>query len=257
MVDIEVSRVYGDETYREMFAAAFPGEAEPINRYNAALAIGAFERTVLANQAPFQRWLRGDTRAMTGQRYRGAVLFFGKAECSGCHTGPALNSMTFYALGMNDLDASPDPRVTLAPFGGTVPDDVRRGRGGFTGDPADDHKFKTPQLYNLLDSPFYGHGASFSTVRDVVEYKNDGIPQNALVPAGQIAGAFHPLGLTDAEIDDLVAFLEEALYDPNLMRYAPSELPSGNCPTVNDAQSQRDLGCGDRGLPTDGPMAGF
>jgi cytochrome c peroxidase len=248
MVDIELARVYEDATYQVLFAAAFPGEAEPMHRYNVALAIGAYERTLLSNQAPFQRWIRGDVGAMTEQQYRGAVLFFGKAECSACHTGPALNSMTFYALGMNDLDQSPDPRFTLAPFGGTVPEDVRRGRGGFTGDPSDDYKFKTPQLYNLLDSPFYGHGASLRSVREVVEYKNAGVPQNGLVPAGQLAEGFHPLGLSEAEIDALVAFLEEALYDPNLMRFVPPELPSGNCPTVNDPQAQLDLKCGPGGL---------
>jgi cytochrome c peroxidase len=246
--DIEASRVYEDVTYQRLFRRAFPGEAEPINRYNAALAIGAYERVILSNQAPFQRWLRGDVHAMSEPQYRGALLFFGKAECSTCHTGPALSSMTFYALGMNDLDRAADPRVTLAPFGGTVPDDVRRGRGGFTGDPADDYTFKTPQLYNLLDSPFYGHGASFTSVRAVVEYKNAGVPENEIVPPGQLAAAFRPLGLTEEEVDDLVAFLEEGLYDPNLMRYAPLELPTGNCPTVNDPQSQLDLQCGDAGF---------
>jgi cytochrome c peroxidase len=54
----------------------------------------------------------------------------------------------------------------------------------FTGRADDEYKFKTPQLYNLIDTPFYGHGGSFATVRDVVEYKNAGDPQNAVVPLG-------------------------------------------------------------------------
>jgi cytochrome c peroxidase len=120
---------------------------------------------------------------------------------------------------------------------------VRKGRGGFTLDPADDFTFKTPQLYNLTDSPFYGHGSSFATLREVVEYKNDAVAQNAIVPPGQLADGFHPLGLTPEEVTDLVAFLENALYDPKLERYVPNRLPSGNCFPVNDPQAQADLGC--------------
>lgn len=240
---VELSRVATIGDYQRMFQLAFPGDGE-ISRLNAALAIGAFERTVLANEAPFQRWLRGDNAALTDQEKRGAILFFGEAGCVDCHTGPALSSMTFYAFGMNDLDGAYDPsRVDLAATGGTVPDGTRRGRGGFTTNPADDYKFKTPQLYNLASSPFYGHGASFASVRDVVEYKNQGVPENGLVPAGQLAAQFAPLGLTSDEVDDIAAFLTGGLYDANLMRYVPTSLPSGNCTPVNDTQARIDLGC--------------
>lgn len=244
MGDIELSRVAEIPMYKWLFRAAFRGDPDPINRLNAALAIAAYERTLLANDAPFQRWLHGHKRAMTRQEKRGALVFFGTADCGACHTGPALNTMEFYALGMNDLDGSWDPdRVNLEPFGGTIPDGTRLGRGGFTQDPEDFYKFKTPQLYNLLDSPFYGHGASFATVREVVEYMNTAMPENPIVPPEQLAEEFVPLGLTDDEVDDLVAFLEGALYDPGLMRYVPDRIPSGNCFPNNDPQSQIDLGC--------------
>jgi len=244
MKDVELSRIHSIARYRTMFRLAFPGDPTPINRLNVALAIAAYERTVLANDAPFQDWLRGKKNAMTQAGKRGAILFFGKAGCVSCHTGPALNSMTFYALGMNDLDGAWDmARVNLDPFGGTVPDATRKGRGGFTGRAEDEYKFKTPQLYNLVDSPFYGHGASFATVREVVEYKNAAIAQNAIVPTGQLASQFQELALSPREMVDLVAFLENALYDPRLLRYVPNKLPSGNCLPVNDEQARLDLGC--------------
>ena len=246
MADIQSSRVTGDRQYGRLFRLAFPGQPEPVNQLNAALAIAAFERTIIASGAPFQRWLWGEKAAMTETEKRGAILFFGKAGCVECHTGPALNSMTFHALGMNDLDRCHDPsRVDLRPFGGEVPDKHRMGRGGFTGDPNDDYTFKTPQLYNLLDSPFYGHGASFSSVEQVVAYKNAAIPENALLPAERLSPLFHPLNLTQAEIEDLVAFLEDGLYDRNLMRYVPRRLPSGNCTPVNDDPARIHLGCSD------------
>ena len=243
MENIESSRVYRLPHYRKLFKEAFPGVADPINRLNAALAIASFERTVLANQAPFQEWLRGNYGAMTDAQKRGAVLFFGEAGCVACHTGPALNSMTFHALGMKDLDGSYDAgRVNLAPFGGTIPFETRLGRGGFTLRPEDNYKFKTPQLYNIAAGAFYGHGASFATVRAIVEYKNAAVAENPMVPGSQLAAEFTPLGLTSTEIDDLVAFLEDALFDPNLERYTPGRVPSGNCFPANDTQTQADLG---------------
>ncbi|MBT8401387.1 MAG: hypothetical protein KJO98_12985, partial [Rhodothermia bacterium] len=211
MDGIELSRVTDIGEYQDLFSKAFPSAQEPISRLSAALAIAAYERVLLATEAPFQRWLRGEIRAMNEQELRGAALFFGEAQCSSCHTGPALNSMAFHALGMNDLDGSVDPRFNLDPFNGTVPEDVRRGRGGFTGNADDDFKFKTPQLYNLKDSPFYGHGASFTSIQDVIKYKNAGVSENSHVPSSSLSEYFVPLGLSDAEVDDLTAFVRDAL----------------------------------------------
>ena len=76
-----------------------------------------------------------------------------------------------------------------------------------------------------------------------VAYKNEGVKDNPRVPDGQLAPQFEPLGLSEAEIDAIAAFLETGLYDSNLTRYEPSSLPSGNCFPNNDSQSKADLGC--------------
>jgi cytochrome c peroxidase len=88
--------------YAPLFAYAFPEvpENERYDREHAGLAIAAYERTLLANQAPFQKWLRGDYSAMRSDEKEGAILFFSTARCYVCHTGPALSSMEFYGLGM-------------------------------------------------------------------------------------------------------------------------------------------------------------
>jgi cytochrome c peroxidase len=199
------------------------------------LAIAAYERTLLATEAPFQKYLKGDRSAMTKEQKKGALLFFGKARCVSCHTGPALNSMEFYALGMNELKG-PNTFNTDGEQG------ARLGRGDFTGNPEDYYKFKVPQLYNLADVGFLGHGGNFNSVKEVVEYKNEAVPQNPEVPAAQLADDFKPLKLTNEEIDQLTTFVEEALYDPNLIRYVPESIPSGNFFPVNDPDSQDDPG---------------
>ena len=238
LIDEEFVNTYG---YKSLFDAAFPDspEAERYTTHNAALAIAAYERTLLANQSPWQEWLNGDLQALNNTEKRGAILFFSKGKCYECHTGPALNDKNFYAFGMGDFDDS-DKAVVLDDAGFI---NVKKGRGGFTKNAADDYKFKTPTLYNVIDNGFYGHGGTFTSVKDVIKYKNDGVPESAEVPAGQLAPQFGTTNLTASEIDDLTAFIENGLRDPNLTRYVPENLPSNFCFPNNDAESRTDLGC--------------
>lgn len=224
--------------YKELFDVAFQSTSvdERYTPVTAGLAIAAYERTLLANRSPFQRWLNGDEDAMTRDQKRGATLFF-KNNCVDCHTGPALSSMEFHAYGMKDLvDNSTAINVSHD-------DGANLGRGGFTKKSEDNYKFKVPQLYNLKDSPFYGHGSSFTSIKDVVEYKNEGISENPLVPEDQLSQSFHSLGLTNNEITLITEFIKEGLYDPDLKRYEPTSLPSGQCFPNNDALSRVDLQC--------------
>ncbi|MEM9920712.1 MAG: cytochrome c peroxidase [Bacteroidota bacterium] len=241
-----VHRLKVDETiledlgYKAAFDEVF-ADIEPTKRYSAefaGLAIAAYERTLLANQAPFQQWLKGDQDAMSDAEKRGAVLFFKDAQCTTCHTGPALSSMEFYALGMKDLFATPEES-----FGAHSDSGANLGRGGFTGNTSENYKFKVPQLYNMSNSLFLGHGSSFRSIREVVEYKNAAISENEVVPTEQLADGFQPLMLDEQEISDITAFLSTALNDQNLSRYQPSSVNSGNCFPNNDDISKVDLGC--------------
>ena len=224
--------------YLPMFDAAFPDfpESERYNRLTASFAISAYLRTLFPNQAPFQRWLKGEDDAMDDSQKRGAMLFFSKAGCYRCHQGGALNSVEFHAIGVLDLYET----------GGfnTGPDDIRNfGRGGFTGLQEDMFKFKVPSIYNMKDSPFYFHGSSHHSLHSVVEYFNEGIPDNTDVPEENISPYFHPLNLSEKEVDDLAHFLAHGLYDSNLERYVPEEILSGNCFPNNDPLSRAHLGC--------------
>lgn len=226
--------------YRPFYDAAFPNvpASERYTAVTTGLAIAAYERTILANQSPWQLWLSGQSNAMSETEKAGAILFFGKAQCASCHTGPALNNMNFHALGMKGLDECPEP-VFKTPF--NAPEHL--GRGGFTGRAEDMHKFKTPQLYNLADSPFYGHGASMRSIRQVVEYKNRALPENPNVPLDRLDPYFAPLGLSDQEISDITAFLAKSLRDADLKRYQPGSVLSGQCFPFNDPLARAQLGC--------------
>lgn len=221
--------------YQELFAQAFPdrpyvaAEVEDLKR--AGLAIAAYERTLLANQAPFQRWLRGDEKAMSAQELQGGIIFF-SSTCIQCHTGPNLGISDFRSVAFSD---HPNEWSGL-----------NLGRGVITKRASDDFKFKVPQLYNLADSSPYGHGASFQTLREVVNYFNGGKPQKSeALYADNLSLWFRPLNLTEQEVDNLTAFLKTGLHDPNLIRYVPERLPSGLCFPNNDSESRQQLNCDD------------
>jgi len=233
--------VLDDYGYRKYFDAAF-GTEEEVERYskkNAAFAISAYLRTLLSNEAPFQEYLKGNKNAMTEQEKRGALVFFSDAKCYHCHREKNLGANEFYALGVNDL------YQTGVAFNTSAEDKRNLGRGEYTGDSFDNHKFKIPQLYNLADAPFYFHGSSKYTLKEVVDYFNDGVPENENVPVEQIARQFKPLNLTTQQVEDLTVFLETGLRDPNLNRYVPERVLSGNCFPNNDLFSQIELGCGE------------
>ena len=227
------------EPYKSYFAKAFPayGSIETISHKKIieliGLAIAAYERTLISDLAPYQQWLRGSENALTDNQKEGMRLFFDKAQCYTCHNGPALNSMEFYALGFGDLVG---PEII-----GDYNEEANLGRGGFTKQEKDNYKFKVPQLYNLKDAKFYGHGATFNSIEQVVMYFNKAEIQNSNVSNSKIAKEFKPLNLSEKEIEQLTDFLTNGLYDPDLQRYDPTYLPSGNCFPDNDAVSKKQL----------------
>ncbi|MCC6815591.1 MAG: cytochrome-c peroxidase [Saprospiraceae bacterium] len=225
--------------YGTLFDSAFKGVRSDLiyRRFSMAKAIAAYERTVLCNEAPFQKWLRGDTNAINGHQRFGAYLFFSKAKCYTCHTGPALNSMSFHALGFEDMKG-----VNIISKI-DIPSDVILGRAGFTKNENDKFKFKVPQLYNLKNIEFLGHGGNFCSIEEIVRYKNTAVSQNPNVSEKYLSPDFKPLYLNNMEIKAIVDFIENALYDSNLKRYEPDHVPSGFCFPNADLVSRTQLNC--------------
>ncbi len=95
-----------------------------------------------------------------------------------------------------------------------------------------------------FDNGFFGHGGTFTSVRDVIECKINGIPQNPEVPVERLAKQFVKVQeLTENQINNLTLFIENGLRDPNLARYVPNPVQSGFCIPNNDTVSRVDLGC--------------
>ena len=236
---IETTKALLDQYgYTEMYDEVFPDLNEELRYSNFAtsFALSAYLRSVTTSQAPFQYWLKGQSDAMTMQEKLGAEVFFGKARCTNCHYEQNLGSTEFHRLGVKDLYQRPS-------FSTDITDRRNLGRGGFTLLEEDFYKFKVPQLYNMSDDPFYFHGSSKNTLEEVIDYKIIAESENPNIPTATLSEKFGPLTLSEEERTNLILFLENSLRDPNLSRYQPDFVLSGNCFPNNDPISRFDLGC--------------
>jgi cytochrome c peroxidase len=181
--------------YRKQFEEVFGTEvtADGIGK-----AIAAFERTIVSGSSPYDRYVAGDTKAMSEAAVRGMGIFNGKGRCSGCHSDPVFSDQSFHNLGVGVTAAQPDI-----------------GREAVTKDPADRGRFKTPGLRNVQLTYPYMHDGKTPTLEAVVEFLDrGGVPNQNLDPL------VVPLKLTSEERKDLVAFLK-ALTGPEPVMAAP------------------------------------
>ena len=186
----------------------------PPNWEDMGKALAAFERTRLSSEAPFDRFLHGDEKALNASQRRGWALFTGKAQCASCHTyDPALPLFgdnrfhnTGVAAGKQDLNQRAQ-RVTAGNKSeidrlALETDDSELGRFLVTQKREDIGAFKTPFLRDVLLTGPYMHDGSLETLWDVIDFFNKGGERNPFLDAGM-----KPLGLTASEVDDLANFL--------------------------------------------------
>jgi cytochrome c peroxidase len=214
--DEVVAKVGGIPEYQVKFKAVFGG---PVKLLDLQRAIAAYERSQVSFNTPFDRFMAGDQKAISEQAKRGWSLFNGKGRCMSCHgvnpTQPMFSDNRFHNIGVSahKSDFVPLARKALAIMakgGGSQQLDTlaiqtdmsELGRFLVTKDPHDIGGFRTMSLRNLLVTQPYFHDGSQVTLWDVVDHYNKGGVQNPFLDGGIV-----PLGLTEPEIDDLVAFL--------------------------------------------------
>ncbi len=196
--------------YVEEFKKVF-GDGD-ISRERIAMAIAAFERTLVSVNPPLDRWLRGDKKALSAEAKNGYDIFTGKGNCADCHNGVSLSDNRFHALDVPENEAQEkDPRVAATRrFVAKVYhyEDFRNlkedpGRYLITKDKKDWKAFKTPALWEISRTGPYMHNGIFHTLDEVIEFFDRG--------GGKGNTALKPLGLSIQEKKSLMAFLTEAL----------------------------------------------
>lgn len=162
---ILAKRVRTIPTYGEAFVAAYPHitTAEEVSMVEVANAISAFIiQDFTSFDSPFDAYLAGDQTALSDVQKDGMELFFGKAGCSGCHSGNLFSDQGFHALGLPAFGPGRTRKFDL------INRDV--GRMGESDSLADAYRFRTPMLRNVALSGPYGHNGAYPTLERMVRH---------------------------------------------------------------------------------------
>lgn len=223
----QVARRYPD-VWRDLFQSDLPQELlfDTPNRFNvrprdplteqeldqiyrAVLhAWSEYELRLNAGDSPFDRFVRGDDSALDGAQRRGLHLFLGRAGCISCHLGPNLTDNLFHSVGVGQTGAHVPPD-DLGRFTGlqVFSDSSFEGyRTGPVRRPSESDKglFRTKSLRQVAQTAPYFHAGQLGTLAEVVWFYNQGGDRTG---AGVTSPLLVPLGLSEAEQADLVAFL--------------------------------------------------
>jgi len=226
-----VAKLQGIAEYAERFKAVF---GRDVTYDDMAAAIAAFERTQYAGDAPFDHFIAGETNAIGDSARRGWALFNGKGRCNDCHAvstaNPLFSDQKFHNIGIaaHKVDFIDRARKAAAVVRSG---DVKQvdelalqtefselGRFLVTKRLNDIGAFKTPTLRNIAATAPYMHDGSLATLWDVMDHYNKGGVANPYLDGGM-----QRLGLSEAEIDDMVAFLE-TLTTPRFAAFAKEEM---------------------------------
>lgn len=173
-----------NKTYIKLFHKAYPGEKIAAPTLSKAMA--TFERTVVSNNSNFDRWVKGNKRAMNKQQVRGFKIFATKAKCVVCHSAPNFTDNGFHNIGLASWgDKNPDMgRYAQRPLG------LMKGA------------FKTPTLREIRRTAPYFHDGSATTLKDAIKhYAKGGVIKTNLSPNMEV------IKLSNKDVDDIVAFL--------------------------------------------------
>lgn len=183
----ELSAIDG---YRKEFDEAYPGEG--ISGSTIAKALAAFERTILCGESPFDRWRKGDNKAISDSAKRGFALFEGNAKCTTCHEGFNFTDNGFHNIGVKPIK-----------------DENDQGRFAVKKVAINKGAFKTPTLRDVALTSPYMHNGLYRTLEEVVEHYDRGGDVKENLSPNMTA-----LNLSAQEKADLVAFMRTLTGEP-------------------------------------------
>ncbi|HLR32364.1 MAG TPA: cytochrome c peroxidase [Fodinibius sp.] len=231
--------------YVVLFNAAYPNlSKEELGFEHAANAIAAFEtKAFTLIKSPWDRYLRGDETALPATAKRGALLFYGEAQCSTCHSGKLMTDQEHHNIGIPQLGPGK---------GDEAPLDL--GRFRVTGDEDERYAFRTPPLRNVELTGPWMHNGAYSDLEQAIKHHLDPVTaieeydlsqlEQSLQPTVLIDDNIrediinsldpmvsHSVELSDEEVNELMAFMR-TLTDPDaaagsLSKHIPNSVPSG------------------------------
>jgi cytochrome c peroxidase len=250
-------RITAIPDYVELLQKAYPNTPiENMGPQHLVNAIAAFQIDAYTlTQSPWDKYLSGDKSALSSQVKRGALLFYGKAQCNVCHLGNLLTDQKMHNIAAPQIGPGKQPAIEHRDYG----------RSLITRQDADIFGFRTPPLRNVSLTGPYLHNGAYDNLEAVIRHHlNPGaalqtydvmhlppeVRQRTWISNGvnqAMLARLDPLlptkvELDDAEIKDLIAFLE-ALTDPaakDLSKTIPKHVPSG-LPVSDDQAAMQDF----------------
>ena len=203
-----LSRLNANNTYRQLFADAFelPDNTD-ISSEHLLSAIAIFERSLVSNNSPFDRFMRGDASAMSEPQQRGLKSFI-EVGCANCHSGPMFSDYALHVLG------APDHRDN--PNGVDLGAEQR-------------FAFRTPSLRNLANTAPYAHSGTRDSLRGMLNFYvavSRSVSHHSQVSPADLDTEARSLNRVDSATENLLEFLY-ALNDPDFDREIPASVPSG------------------------------
>ena len=253
--DEVIDRLNATRSYRQLFGQIFREvrNGGPITYEMLAKAIAEFELTLVYADAPIDQFARGHRNALTDDQKRGALLFFGQANCVSCHAVSGQSNEMF-----SDFQMHVAGIPQIAPEVGNVTFDGPGANEDFgleqvTGNPIDRYAFRSSPLRNLALQPAFFHNGAFTRLEDALRFHLNAVgraPSYDPAQAGldlDLRGPRGPMGpvlaridpalatavtLTNAEFRQLIEFLRIGLQDPRaneheFRKLIPRRVPSG------------------------------
>ena len=255
-----IRRINDVPEYRKLFGKIFPEvkAGAPVTYDMFARAIAEFEFTLVFANAPLDRFARGEKNVLTENQKRGAILFFGSANCVACHAVSGQSNEMFsdfreHVIGVPQI--APEVRN---PTAGNVTFDGPGQNEDFgleqvTSNPNDRYMFRTSPIRNVALQPAFFHNGTFTRLEDAIRFHLDpsgqapnydptaaGVAPDLRGPTGPIAPVLlrldpamaTPINLSNDELCQLVDFVRNGLLDPkarpeNLRKLIPQRVPSG------------------------------
>jgi cytochrome c peroxidase len=201
-LDSVVQRVKGIKEYIQLFEKAFT-KKDAVTAENITKALATFEGTLLANNSPFDKYMRGDETAMTAYQIHGMNVFI-RNGCANCHNGPMLSDFKLHVLSVQENQKLGTPDLGAN----------------------DTYAFRTPSLRNLeFTWPYFHNGTTYdlNTAIDFYRTLSNGATGNPKLNYKQV----DPLAraVIPNAIPEIMAFLD-ALNDPNFDKKVPARVPS-------------------------------
>ena len=204
-LDSIANRLKAIDEYQKLFREAFGG-SDAVSVINLSKAIAAFERTLVANNSPFDRFMRGDKTALNSMEKEGLTVFR-QAGCAKCHNGPMLSDFKLHVLGVPDNEKLPEADL---------------GAGN-------NNAFRTPTLRNLRYTDPYMHNGKLKTLENVMELYEDvaGLKsRNPRISPDQLDPLARKSKITQKDFRLIIEFLN-TLNDDQFDRKIPARVPSG------------------------------